>query len=54
MKIRTDFVTNSSSSSFVVMLQLELENGKTIEASNEESVGEQGYIDHQETKYTSE
>lgn len=31
MKIRTDFVTNSSSSSFVVRLAVELKNGQTID-----------------------
>ncbi len=31
MKFRTDFVTNSSSSSFLLTLKVELKNGKTIE-----------------------
>ena len=46
MKIRTDFVTNSSSSSFVAMLKLTLDNGKRITASAEssEGAGEGGWI----------
>ena len=31
MKIRTDFVTNSSSSSFTLNLRIELKNGKALE-----------------------
>ena len=51
MKIRTDFVTNSSSSSFVAVLQLELDNGNTIKASKESSVGDGDFICRPRTEY---
>lgn len=40
MKIRTDFVTNSSSSSFVVDLDLQLLDGTTISISGHEDSGD--------------
>lgn len=40
MKIRTDFVTNSSSSSFVVDLTVEFEDGKKMEVYGEEYAGD--------------
>lgn len=35
MKFRTDFVTNSSSSSFVLVLRITLKNGKVLKYSEE-------------------
>lgn len=40
MKIRTDFVTNSSSSSFVVSLNLQLSDGTSIVIDNHEDFGD--------------
>ena len=40
MKIRTDFVTNSSSSSFLLVIRVNLKNGKTISFSGDGGVGE--------------
>ncbi len=45
MKIRTDFVTNSSSSSFVVSLEISLDNGNILHAADVTSfVGDGDYI----------
>lgn len=40
MKVRTDFVTNSSSSSFLVSLRIELRNGRVLEFQERGSGGE--------------
>lgn len=42
MKIRTDFVTNSSSSSFVLVIRVSLKNGKVLKFRGESGVGEYG------------
>ena len=46
MKIRNDFVTNSSSSSFVVEIGFELKDGRCLVFSGNGATGESGVIDY--------
>ena len=46
MKIRTDFVTNSSSSSFVLVIRIGLKNGEVLKF-----IGDGGVSENDETYY---
>ena len=46
MKMRNGFVTNSSSSSFILSINFNLKNGKTVEFHGNGGTGETGRIDY--------